>query len=927
MIMNLNRSVTQNFSVYYQNVQGLIPFSNLSFEHPNLDVGKIFELHSYVYKSKPDIIVLNKTWLKPSIKNNEILPPKLYSVYRCDRSSSTHPPDINNPKKFRKNGGGVLIAISNSLSVTCNQINLKCKAEFLAIEIIFSDNRKFIVGTCYRVGTLGLENANEIIDTIKLLTRKKCLRNIIILGDFNLGSIDWNNNQGKSSIDNFFLNSFAESGLLQCIASPTHRKGNILDILLTTCARFIDDVSIITDKIYCNSDHFPITFKLRLRCKRVKRTKRVCYNYSKANWRDLNTALSNVDWKSLDSCEPEAVWNKFCDILSSYIDSFVPKFTVKNEYQPPWFDSECYVKCKEKDRLHKKFKDNKSLQNELNFKNCRREFKNLIKSKMRNCFECTDRNTLNKKFWSHVKSKTKDCRIPEIVHYNSQSSYDAASKANLFNSYFFDQFSEPSSYNIDIDFSEDAKYDIDFCPSKIRNILENTISSKAPGPDGIYGVVLKNCSNSLAEPLSIIFKLVYNTGILPSQWRLANVVPVFKKGEKNDVQNYRPISLTCLITKVMERIVYDELLHLTLNKIDSRQHGFLNNKSCSTNMISFVESIISTFNEKNPTDIIYFDFAKAFDSVNHDLILYKLKKNFDIDGRLLKFFVNYLFDKKQQVVLENEFSDIVSVISGVPQGSILGPLLFVLFINDIYHCVDPETNIALYADDTKIWREIKSEIDASVLQYDIHALNEWCKTNKMKFHPKKCKALTVNCPSSDRFILLNLPFMSVLYKLGHSILDNTECERDLGVHVNSNFDWNEHQELILNKAHQMLGLVKRTCHFVLDPRKRRSIYLTLIRSLFEHCSQIWRPVKNCDEIKFEALQKKAIKWIFNEDFIRYSIDKYFSKCKQIDIPPLQLHFELNDLMFFIRLLGSLSLLVYQFILFLIWEPLLYEAAI
>ena len=138
--------------------------------------------------------------------------------------------------------------------------------------------------------------------------------------------------------------------LLQCIASPTHRKGNILDILLTTCARFIDDLSIITDKIYCDSDHFQITFKLRLRCKRIKRTKRVCYkyNYSKANWRDLNTALSNVDWKSLDSCEPEAAWTKFCEILSSYIDSFVPKFTVKNEYQPPWFDSECYAKCKVK---------------------------------------------------------------------------------------------------------------------------------------------------------------------------------------------------------------------------------------------------------------------------------------------------------------------------------------------------------------------------------------------------------------------------------------------------------------------------------------------------------------------------------------------------------------------------------------------------
>ena len=199
----------------------------------------------------------------------------------------------------------------------------------------------------------------------------------------------------------------------------------------------------------------------------------------------------------------------------------------------------------------------------------------------------------------------------------------------------------------------------------------------------------------------MLFKKSYETSTIPNEWKLANVVPIHKKGSKVDVSNYRPISLISLIMKTYERIIRDELLNRCGHLIDDRQHGFMNDKSCCTQLVTFCDSLALSLNENIRTHVIYFDFEKAFDSVNHDIILEKLKFQYGIDGLLLKFFVNYLKDRLQRVVIGNECSSYSPVISGVPQGSIVGPTLFVLFINDITQCVTPGTNIALYADDTK----------------------------------------------------------------------------------------------------------------------------------------------------------------------------------------------------------------------------------
>ena len=259
------------------------------------------------------------------------------------------------------------------------------------------------------------------------------------------------------------------------------------------------------------------------------------------------------------------------DKIQGYVKSLFRHLHSKSNYtklnsQPPWFDTECYLKCKEKERLHKKIKSTKSNADELRFTLCRKEFKRLIKTKMRDNLYCSnDSNDISKQFWSHVKTKSSTSRIPEVLKYNGSISSHNITKANLFNDYFYEQFAHMSEYDVDIDFSKDELFDIDFSCTRVKQFLDNINTNKDARPDGIHGSVSKHCSVSLCRPLSIIYRLIYNTGIMPQEWKSANIVPIYKKGDKNLVNNYRPISLLCLSAKIMERVILDQLLDLTRN--------------------------------------------------------------------------------------------------------------------------------------------------------------------------------------------------------------------------------------------------------------------------------------------------------------------------------------------------------------------------
>ena len=238
------------------------------------------------------------------------------------------------------------------------------------------------------------------------------------------------------------------------------------------------------------------------------------------------------------------------------------------------------------------------------------------------------------------------------------------------------------------------------------------------------------------------------------------------------------------------------------------------------------------------------------------------------------------------------------------QGSVIGPILFVLFINDLAEGLSLNTDLALYADDTKIWRIIHSELDNEILQKDIEHLNSWATLNKMKFHPHKCKVLSVATRPPP--LMGILPNIQYFYSLGETLLDYVDCERDLGVDINSRLNFNDHCERIISKTKQQLGMVRRTCYFVNDIKRRRALYLSLVRSQLEHCSPIWRPTSLTMLQKFESLQKFCIKWILSEEYIRYNTNiMYVQKCRQVNLLPLTKHFTLNDLVLFHKIVYEL----------------------
>ena len=483
-------------SVSYQNVQGLIPFSQLGKAQPNLDHTKIYELNAHIETAKPDIVILNETWLKGCIKSQEVVLNPNYDVFRNDRSQVTHPADPNNPNKYRKFGGGVLIAVRSNIQASSKRISMRKGAEILAIELTVGNSR-YVFCTVYRVGTLGESNHDSICESIKSLYSGRNLRKIFLIGDFNLSSVSWQDQEvTPTRIDKMFVDSFAELGLQQCITDPTHVKGKTLDILLTNQSGLISDIKMGFS--ICKSDHYPINFTVKLATKNNWTAKRKIWNFKKANWDQLNKDLSKVPWNTVvGRKEPDIAWKNFKIVLFALVGKHIPSITIKNDFSAPWFDSDCFVSYRNKERAHNRLKENPTLENDLKRNVARREFKNKCNEKMRdNLYNSDDPSIITKKFWSHVKSSSKSHRLPECMHFGSMYRSAPLDKANLFNDFFCEQFSDASSYNIDINWSNDETFDIDFNPHKISKLLASMNSNKAQGPDEIHGKILKNCASS-----------------------------------------------------------------------------------------------------------------------------------------------------------------------------------------------------------------------------------------------------------------------------------------------------------------------------------------------------------------------------------------------------------------------------------------------
>ena len=426
--------------------------------------------------------------------------------------------------------------------------------------------------------------------------------------------------------------------------------------------------------------------------------------------------------------------------------------------------------------------------------------------------------------------------------------------SKIMNEYFLTVFTQetvqdvPEAEQVFNGEENDKLVDIIITKDIVEQEIDKLKKFKSPGPDEVYPRVLKECKEVISEALVSVFRKSLDSSKVPLMWRQANVVPIFKKGDKSLTANYRPVSLTSIVGKILESVIARNIRnHLERhNLINESQHGFTKGKSCLTNLLSFYSKVFEAADNGDSYDILYLDFSKAFDKVPHQRLLGKVRAH-GIDGKILGWIRSWLTDRRQRVVINGSKSDWGQVISGVPQGSVLGPLLFLIYINDLDSGIS--SDVSKFADDTKIGRVIRSDSDVIALQSDLDKMNEWSNRWQMQFNINKCKVLSVgrDNPRSK-------------YTLNHEEVVRSEYEKDLGVIVNSDLRLRKQCLEARNKANRVLGFIFRSV------KSRRSdvilkLYLALVRPHLDYAVQFWSPHYRKDIGLLESVQRRMTKRI------------------------------------------------------------------
>ena len=385
-------------------------------------------------------------------------------------------------------------------------------------------------------------------------------------------------------------------------------------------------------------------------------------------------------------------------------------------------------------------------------------------------------------------------------------------------------------------------------PELVAKKIKAMKDNKSPGVDGIPPKLLMETVEQISIPLARVFNLSLKEGVVPFEWKEANIIPLFKKGSRNKSENYRPVSLTSVICKLLERLIKDHMVDFLVKHklLNSSQHGFLKARSCLTNMLCFLEEITKWIDVGSPVDIIYLDFQKAFDKVPHQRLLLKLKAH-GIGDSITDWIEQWLTDRRQRVVVDGEVSNWKSVLSGVPQGSVLGPILFLIYINDLD--VSITSNILKFADDTKLFRKFNTDGDKQHLQNDLDRLVKWSEKWQMLFNFGKCKCLHTGHGN-----------LNVNYKLGDTALGTAVKEKDLGVTISADMKVSEQCGIAASKGNQILGLNRRNITYK-GKKLIIPLYKAIVRPHLEYCIQAWRPYRKKDIDTLERIQRRVTKMI------------------------------------------------------------------
>lgn len=388
-----------------------------------------------------------------------------------------------------------------------------------------------------------------------------------------------------------------------------------------------------------------------------------------------------------------------------------------------------------------------------------------------------------------------------------------------------------------------------FCSEdKIFDMLSHLDISKAAGPDGISARMLKETAISITSMITTIFNMSISTGVLPAQWKKSLVVPIPKSGDSSNPANYRPISLLSIVSKLLERHICDLLLdHF---EVSPQQWGFQEGKSTTNAILSAVSDWYIQLENGFEVLAVFFDLQKAFDSVPHSLLLQKLYV-LGIPCHLIRWIANYLYDRSQQVAVDGELSPYTSVVSGVPQGSVLGPILFLIYIDGLCGIHLSSGNTVLFADDLLLHNRISQLSDFIALQKDVDELCNWLNNYSLTLNAKKCKSLLISRKKQP----IEAPVINVK---GHP-LERVTAYKYLGILITSDLSWSSHIQAITTKARKQTGMLYRRFYNNSQPSTLKTLYIALIRPLLEYGVPVWDPHLRKDINLLESVQKFATK--------------------------------------------------------------------
>lgn len=803
-------------------------------------------LEDALFDDNIDVIIGSETHLDPCIKDNEFLP-ETYKCFRRDR--------IKDNSK-----GGAIIIVKREL--IAEQVKKSETCELVSIKIQ-THKHPVIITSCYRPTDSNLLVATNICNEIKDLNNTFKNSPHWFGGDTNLPDIDWNNNtivsnNYKKNISEGFLETFDDCGLEQLVKFPT-RQENTLDIIATNRPTFVSRIAPHPGF----SDHETAVL-LDMVCHpiRSKPSKHKIFMWNRANIGSIKDQISAEIAEFTTTYNSESPVNDMWKALKALIENAmlsVPSKYTSSRYSQPWITQKCKRLSRRKKRAYKRAKKSskpadwdrfKKLTNECR-KACKSAFNNFVKN-------CVSPDGVNnpKKLFRFIKSRKCENDGVAPLRDNGSLHIDNTKKANILNKQFSNVFSIPDNRIPPLQGQANTPMpEINITEPGVRKLLNDINPNKAAGPDGVSSRFLNEFADQISPGLTLVMQASLKQSSIPDDWRHALVAPVFKPGksDKSKACNYRPISLTSISCKILEHILHSNIMaHLdNTNILTDSQHGFRKHRSCESQLVTTIQDLAKSLNEAKQIDSILLDFSKAFDKVDHKKLCLKLH-HYGVRGKTLEWITNYLSDRTQTVVVNGKSSEKANVISGVPQGTVLGPLLFLVYINDLPELV--KCKIRLFADDALIYRVIDSINDAISLQEDLNQLMNWEHEWSMEFNPDKCKVLRI---TNKRNTIIQP------YSMHNQVLEVVDSAKYLGVYIHKKLSWNVHNDYTVKKANQTRCFIQRnlrSCH----PNTKLQCYKTYVRPILEYGSVVWDPHSASNIYKLEMVQRKAARFISND---------------------------------------------------------------